>query len=335
MVWTRNKKIAAAMAAVVAVAGLVVGLIFALGGRTTHANEAASTPSASPSPSGPLRSPFTGEIVSSLKPVLAVKIDNIVLARPSTGLTHADIIYALPVEGGLSRLMAIFSSHVPQVVGPVRSAREDDMELLRQFGRPAFAYSGATPTLLPFIHRHARIVNLYAGTTAGYYRDFNRVAPYNLYAHARQLVAEAHGASLARDIGFWFGPPPPGGKATRSRSVSYPAASFGFTWSKAKGRWLVSMDGTPAATTDGGRLSAATVVIQYTTMRTSVFKEYGFRPPYAESVGSGRAVVLRDGKAWNVRWSRPKGSAGTTFTTASGQPMTFATGQVWVILAYK
>lgn len=335
MVWTRNRKIAAAVAAVVAVAGLAVGLLFALGGKTTRANEAASTPSSPPSPAGPLTSPFTGEIVPSLKPVLAVKIDNIVLARPSTGLAQADIIYALPVEGGLSRLMAVFSSHVPKVVGPVRSAREDDLELLRQFGRPAFAYSGATPTLLPFIHRHARIVNLYAGTTAGYYRDFSRVAPYNLYAHARQLVAEAHGASPARNIGFRFGPPPPGGKATRSRSVSYPAASFGFTWSGAKGRWLVSMDGTAAVTTDGGRLSAATVVIQYTTVRTSVFKEYGFRPPYAESVGSGRAVVLRDGKAWDVRWSRPTGSAGTTFTTASGQPMTFATGQVWVILAYK
>ncbi|HEV8275252.1 MAG TPA: DUF3048 domain-containing protein [Streptosporangiaceae bacterium] len=60
----------------------------------------------------------------------------------------------------------------------MRSAREDDLQLLRQFGRPAFAFSGATPRLLPYIHRTARIVDLYAGTTRGYYRDLNRVAPH-------------------------------------------------------------------------------------------------------------------------------------------------------------
>jgi hypothetical protein len=282
-----------------------------------------------------LLSPLTGEPVPSLNRVLAVKIDNIVNARPQTGLTHADIVYVLPVEGGLSRFLAVFSSHYPPVIGPVRSAREDDLELLRQFGRPAFAYSGATATLLPYIQRTARIVNLYSGTTRGYYRDTSRVAPYNLYAHTGQLLAQARGASKARDIGFRFGLPPPGGKATRSAPVSYPAASFRFTWSANKGRWLVAMDGTPAKTTDGRRLAPVTVVIQYTTVRTSRFLEYGKPPPYAESAGSGTALVLRDGKAWTTHWSRPDANAGTTFTTASGRRMTFAPGQVWVVLAYR
>jgi hypothetical protein len=219
-------------------------------------------------------------------------------------------------------------------VGPVRSAREDDLQLLRQFGRPAFAYSGATPRLLPYIHRTGRIVDLYAGTTGGYYRDLRRIAPYNLYAHTRQLLAQASGASTAHDIGFRFGPPPPGGKATRSVSVSYPSASFRFTWSAAKG-WLVTMDGRPAVSSGGVRLSAATVVIQRTTVRTSRFKEYGFRPPYAESTGSGTALVLRDGRAWAGHWSRPAADGGTTFTTASGQPMTFAPGPVWVVLTRR
>ena len=88
-------------------------------------------------------------------------------------------------------------------------------------------------------------------------------------------------------------------------------------------------------TTDGGRLSPATVVIQYTTVRTSRFLEYGKPPPYAESTGSGTALVLRDGKAWAARWSRPKANSGTTFTTPTGQPMTFAPGQVWIVLAYR
>jgi hypothetical protein len=326
MMWARHKAIIM-MAAVVVLAGLVAGALLALRGGG-QARRVAMAPH-----SVPLVSPFTGEPVPSLNRVLAVKIDNIVLARPPTGLTRADIVYVLPVEGGLSRLLAVFSSHYPPAVGPVRSAREDDLQLLRQFGRPAFAYSGATPRLLPYIHRTARIVNLYAGTTNGYYRDFSRAAPYNLYAHTRQLLKQAPGASRARDIGFRFGPPPAGGKATRSASVSYPAASFRFTWSAAKGRWLVSMDRAPAVGAHGTRLSAATVVIQHTTVRTSRFKEYGHRPPFAESTGSGTALVLRDGRAWTVHWSRPTANGGTTFTTASGQPMTFADGQVWVVLA--
>ena len=72
--------------------------------------------------------------------------------------------------------MAVFSSRVPTAVGPVRSARQSDLDLLRQFGRPAFAWSGATPHLVPFIER-ALIVDLYALQVDGYYRISSRVAP--------------------------------------------------------------------------------------------------------------------------------------------------------------
>jgi hypothetical protein len=276
-----------------------------------------------------LMSPFTGEPVKALGRVVVVKIDNIVQARPPTGLTSADIVYLLPVEGGLSRIFAVFSTRFPTIIGPVRSAREDDLQLLRQFGRPGFAYSGAAPHLLPFIAR-ARVVNLY--DTPAYFRDGNRVAPHNLYADASTLRAEAAGASTAHDIGFRFGPPPPGGRPTASFSVSYPAATFTFRWSARTHRWLVWMDGTQATDAAGGDLAAATVVIQYTIVRTSRFLEYGVPPPYAESTGSGTAVVLRDGRAWRVRWSRPGPDGGTTYTLPSGARMTFAPGQEWVVL---
>jgi hypothetical protein len=325
MRWIRHKAVTS-VAAVAVLASSATGapLVLSGCGQPKHVSAAPQ-----------LRSPFTGEPVSSLNRVLAVKIDNIVYARPQTGLTHADIVYVLPVEGGLSRFLAVFSSDYPRVIGPVRSAREDDLALLQQFGRPAFAYSGATAKLLPYIHRTARIVDLYDGIARGYFRDNSRIAPYNLYAHTRQLLRQASHASKAHDIGFRFGPPPSGGAVTRSASVSYPAATFRFTWSARKGRWLVSMDGRPAVTTDGGRLAPATVVIQHTTVRTSRFLEYGKPPPYAESVGAGTALVLRDGKAWTTHWSRPSRGGGTTFTTTSGKRMTFAQGQVWVVLAYR
>ncbi|HEV2452294.1 MAG TPA: DUF3048 domain-containing protein, partial [Streptosporangiaceae bacterium] len=304
--WSRNKIIAAVSGGAGA-AGLTATLVLALTAsphvaKVKMVDRPTPTPTPTRSPSRTstqLYSPFTGEPVSRLKPVLAVKIDNIVLARPQTGINSADLVYVIPVEGGLSRFMAVFSSHDPRVIGPVRSTREDDIALLRQFGRPAFAFSGAQPHLLPVVE-HSRIVDLYANKPgiAGYYRDSSRIAPYNLFARASTLVAEARHASIARNIGFTFGPLPPGGRSVRSKSVSYSAASFTFTWSPGKHRWLVWMDGARAMTTDAGQMSAATVVIQYTRVISSRFREWGnIPPPYAVSVGSGNALVLRDGKA--------------------------------------
>jgi hypothetical protein len=335
----RRRRLIVAGSATAAV-GLTIGLLVALTGNAPPAKPIAHlavsppkpVPKPRPRPHGPLTSPFTGERVKKLGPVLVAKIDNIVYARPQSGLQSADIVYVLPVEGGLSRFEVVFSSHFPKVIGPVRSAREDDLELLRQFGRPAFAYSGAAPHLLPFIHR-ARIVDLYAGIAGGYYRDYSRVAPYNLYASTKTLLSQAPHASKARDIGFRFGPEPAGGRAAKSYSMSYPAASYTFRWSPKFKRWLVGIDGSRAMATEGGQLGGRTVVIQYTTIKTSRFLEYGFRPPYAVSTGSGRAVVLRDGREYTVHWSRPSPDGGTTFTLPSGKRMTFERGQVWVVFA--
>jgi hypothetical protein len=238
----------------------------------------------------------------------------------------------IPVEGGLTRFMAVFSSHIPPVVGPVRSARQSDLDILRQFGRPAFAWSGATPHLVPFIER-APLVDLYALKVGGYYRVGSRVAPENLYANPRTLLREAPHASVARDIGFRFGPLPSGGRLTKSVTVRYPAASFAFRWSARAQRWLVWMDGARGQVAGGGQLGGSTVIIQYTRIATSRFHEYGGRPPYAISVGSGRAVILRDGRAFTVRWSRPSLTDGTTFTQPDGKRMMFAAGQVWVVYA--
>jgi hypothetical protein len=279
-----------------------------------------------------LYSPFTGEPVKELRPVLAVKIDNIVQARPQAGLQSADLMYVIPVEGGLTRFMAVYSSHIPPVVGPVRSARQSDLDILRQFGRPAFAWSGATPHLVPFIER-APLADLYALLVGGYYRVGFRVAPQNLYANPRTLLREAPHASKARDIGFRFGPQPAGGRVVRSWTVTYPAATITFRWSGKAKRWLLWMDGAPGQAAEGGQLGGPTVIIQYTRIATSRFEEYGGRPPYAISVGSGTAVILRDGRAYKVHWSRPTLNSGTTFTLADGERMLFARGQVWIVYA--
>ncbi|MCX5250500.1 DUF3048 domain-containing protein [Streptomyces sp. NBC_00201] len=265
--------------------------------------------------------------------VLAVKIDNAPGARPQTGLDAADVVYAEQVEGGLSRLMAVYAGTLPRVVGPVRSARESDLELLRQFHDPLLAFSGAQHKLLPLIDDAPLQAETPAKVSDAYFRGPGRAAPHNLYLRPARLMKSAPGAD-ALTTGFRYGAAPAGGKSANTRTVRYPAAGFTFTWSANLHRYLVAMDGTPTVTAEGKRVTPATVVVQYVRMHKSAFHDVlGNNTPYTETVGSGTAQVLRDGRVYDVNWERGKATDGTEFTTKDGKPVNFAKGQVWVVLA--
>ncbi|MFK4687988.1 DUF3048 domain-containing protein [Streptomyces pristinaespiralis] len=275
---------------------------------------------------------FTG-LPARQGPVLAVKIDNVRAARPHTGLGAADIVYVEQVESGLSRILAVFSSRLPPQIGPVRSARESDLELLRQFGRPALAYSGAQSALRPLI-KSAPVAALPQGEAPdAYVRSGDRSAPHNLYLRPERALAAAREVSDASDIGMRFGAAPGGGRPLEEHTVRYPSARYTFSWSPEQKRWLVAMDGSAARTTDGGRLEASTVVVQHTEVRPSSFRDRsGSVSPYTETVGSGTALVLRDGRAYDARWQRASAEGDTVFTDAAGDRLDFAPGQVWVLL---
>lgn len=314
-----------ALGAVVVVALLIGGVIVLLRGDTGGGGGPGGAPSESAAPSY-----FTGQPGAN-GPVIGVKIDNVQGARPQWGLDSADIVYVEPVEGGLTRLLAVFSGTPPKTVGPVRSARESDLELLRQFGRPALAYSGANSKVVPLI-KQAPLVDLSPGNAGdAYSRTGERQAPHNLLADYGALQDKAAGADKPRDIGFRFGAAPQGGTAETSRTVRYRAAGVGFAWSAEAKGWQVSFDGAVAKTADGDRVAPPTVVVQQVEIRDSKFSDkLGNATPYTETVGSGQAVVLRDGRAYEARWSRPSADGGTTFTLPDGTRLPFAAGQVWV-----
>ncbi|MDT0608740.1 DUF3048 domain-containing protein [Streptomyces lancefieldiae] len=264
--------------------------------------------------------------------VLAVKLDNVPAARPQAGLDAADVVYVEPVEGGLSRLMAIYATELPEVVGPVRSARESDLELLRQFDRPTLAFSGAQRKLLPLIDRAPLRAEPPDRTSDAYVRHEDRPAPHNLYVRPGRLLPSPAGPA-ALTTGFHHGEAPAGGRPQSSRTVRYPSASFTFTWSEGRGRWLVTMDGSPAPATASAP-APATVVVQHVKVHESAFGDFrGNNSPYVESVGSGRAEVLRDGRAYEATWKRRSAADGTSFTAPDGAPVNFADGQVWVVFA--
>jgi len=205
----------------------------------------------------------------------------------------------------------------------VRSAREDDLEVLRQFGAPAFAYSGATPHLLPFVHA-ARIVDLYAGLPASagaYFRDNSRVAPYNLFARPKTLLAGARGASTASDIGFRFGRCRL--RARQADGLVQRGLLRGGVQLQLVGqaRALARFDGRqPAKDTTGGQLSAPTIVIQYTTVRTSRFLSTARRPRTRKASGTAPRSCSATARP------TPSAGPGQTATGALRSPRKKASG---------
>lgn len=240
------------------------------------------------------------------------------------------MIFVEPVEGGLTRIAAVFASHVPPVVGPVRSARETDIDLLAQFGHPTLAFSGEASALQQRIDS-ASLTDASANNVPGaYFRDKSRVSPHNLFVHPAALPPGAGWSPLAQPV---FGPAPSGGIPATHQEVHYPEAAVAFDWSPQDGRWQVSMDGKPFVAADSGPLEAGTVIIESVPVRQSGISDVAGNPsPLADTVGTGHAVVLRDGQSFDATWSRPSPTTGTSYTTSSGKPIPFAPGQVWTVL---
>ena len=274
-------------------------------------------------------------------PILAVKIDDTAQAHPQAGLEDADIVYIEQVEGGLTRLAAIFSSTIPKVIGPVRSARISDIEILEQFGRVAFAYSGAQKKLLPII-AEANLINLGAQRQSPliYSTDPLRRSPTAMMLQAQDLMAnvaeEKLPIAISKSVGWNFGEKPDTGTAVSAVKVSWPAHSYNATWSSLENRWLLSHKDKPNLSASGVHLGPTTFVIQLISITDSIYRDkVGGVTPYSETVGAGKGFVMRDGLAIAAKWSRPSGDQGTTWTTTSGDEIKFAAGQVWIALTDK
>jgi hypothetical protein len=286
------------------------------------------------------RNSLSGRIGSD-GPILVVKIDDTPAAHPQAGLEDADVVYIEQVEGGLTRLAAVFSSKIPDVIGPVRSARISDLELLEQYGRVAFAYSGAQSKLLPVI-AEANLENLGAQRQGRdiYANDLARMAPTAMMLQAKVLMskvaAQASVIAVSKNIGWNFGDNPETGTAVSSVKVSWPASSYDATWSESEKRWLLSNRGLPDLAASGIHLGPTTFVIQLVSITPSeYFDKVGGVTPFSATVGNGKGFILRDGLAIDARWNRPTPEAGTSWTLPTGEEILFAPGQVWVALTDK
>ena len=277
-------------------------------------------------------SPLSGLPGGEGKPVVMVKYGNSRPDRPHYNLNQADLFYVEEVEWGLTRIAAMFNSRFPSVVGPTRSARISDLELLEQFATPGLAYSGANDVLLKAIRKSQSISLSPSDRSTFYYRNLSKAAPHNQLLRLSAMMEKETKVGAVKDVGLTFNATPAtGGTKTTSFQASWSSARVSGTWTGKN--WIVSFDGSlHRDAVNKGFLTPKTVVMQYVERKETKFGDkFGGKTPLLKSVGAGRAIVLRNGQSFDGTWSRPTNTSGTTFLFAGAQ-IPFDVGQVMIVL---
>ena len=288
--------------------------------------------------------PLTGLIttdssLSQRRAVVVKIVNNPVPQAPEAGPAAADIVYEVLVEGGHTRFAAVFHSEIPDRIGPVRSARSTDIDLVADLGVPYLASSGANPGVNAQLRRahRAGVLNDIGGAHSSwpYARDTSLRKPDNLFFHYANVPADSE-PSPPPSL-FEFGSQnPPGVDGAAGVTVVFhkpSGVSISHVWDSLQGGWVrIRNDGVPMVTeTNFGlrEVAPANVVVLWTSYTRSAADP---RSPQATSYGSGDALLLTAGAVHEAHWERTRDQPGFRFTDDDGNPLHLAQGSTWLLL---
>ena len=287
------------------------------------------------------------------RPALAVKIDNAPPARPQAGLDAADILYEEIGEGGLTRFLAIYHCNDADQVGPVRSSRNVDVDILKEYEPTLFGYSGANTQVLAKIGNADWIVDLKHGSYGdAYSRAADRRAPYNLMSSTNKLrsvegAADVEGPpQTSLKFNAAVANPPAGGSPAAGQPAPPPPApgntvtlSFAgnttvrYTYDPGSKTYLRFHGDTPHNLMGGKQLATTNVVVQRVQVTPGTVRDASGTPTQEiKVVGSGEAIVVRGGTSVTGQWSRPTLNDKTTLTDAAGKAIELAPGTTFIHL---
>jgi Protein of unknown function (DUF3048) N-terminal domain/Protein of unknown function (DUF3048) C-terminal domain len=356
--WTRTRRWGTGIGAVGLVLVIALVVLLSSGGSSptkttvrqiaTPTTEPPTTSTVSKTPPPPAAGPVCpldglpapgGKVPD--RPALAFKIDNYPTARPWSGIENADIIFEEPVEGFITRLVAVFQCQEASSVGPIRSAREADQGIADMLTRPILIHVGSIDQVTNLLD-NSNLINIdlrypqYAGIVTN---PPGRQAPYDTYASTAAGWGLEPKDTIPPAAVFQYSDTTPAGappldtmsidfSSTSDESWTYHANTDSYTLKYADtGPALVELpNGNTAA------ISTTNIVVQVVnyTLGPWVENSQGGLEVMVDATGSGPLMVLRNGVFVRGTWSRASLSSPLTMTSDSGQPITLHPGTTWV-----
>ncbi len=274
---------------------------------------------------------------ANLKPV-AVMIENHPDARPQSGISKAKLVWEAPVEGGITRFMAVYDgTEGAMEIGPVRSARPYYLEWAKEMDA-VYAHVGGSPEALDKLPLF-KIHDLNQFFESQYFwRSGRREAPHNVYTSSdflTQAVADKKWSESEFDSWQYKDDAAP---QDRPRSVpdlviefSTPQFQVKWKYDFAQNEYVRYMDGRRHTDIDTDQIKAKNIVVQYA--RVAIIDSYGRRR--VETVDEGRALMALDGKVIDGTWKKIGRESRTRFYDADGKEVVFNAGTTWIEVVPK
>ncbi len=272
------------------------------------------------------------------RPAIVGKIDNTDRGRPQEALSQADIVFETEIEGGFTRLAAVWHSQTPEVLGPVRSGRTTDIAVFSSFNTPIFVWSGANRVHSALIRQYD-MVNLGAATRNEYFRDPDRPGTYDLMTDPTVLwgIAAEDGDGGVPPVHFEYrddtiGLPESAAPVSDVR-IDYASVGIDWAWDASAGGFVRTQSGEPHVDADDVQIVATNVLVaEVNRTATGMVDTAGSAVNEQVFVGAGRGWVFTDGHVIEVIWTKPSLSSVPTWTTPDGVPVALLPGQTWIEL---
>jgi hypothetical protein len=302
---------------------------------------------------GGFTNPLTGIVSYSpqdwqKRRALGIKVGNSSNERPQSGIHRADLVYEEIVEGGVTRFLAVFLTNEAPRVGPVRSVRNADADIMAPL-KGLFGYSGGVPPVISKLRGTGGVSDVGANVVGGAYRrDSDRQAPYNLYTATDRLWSGRAGSPPPAMFEFLSSNDDPatgGGPnanevkfsfANNSDEVRYLFDSKAGRYQRYVGQDAHRVEGERASAEgekEGIHLGFSNILIQKVDVSAgSTVDTRGQASSEIKLIGSGPAALARGGKILSGRWERQNAGSPTRFIGADGTALKLAPGTTIVEL---
>lgn len=270
-------------------------------------------------------------------PALSIKIENSAAAKPQTNLQYADVVFEEYVEAGISRLIAIYQSDYPKEVGPIRSMRPMDRNIMGSFKGPLI-FSGAQRRFINTAAASGQKLIAQDVGSPGFFRTTDKPAPHNLHGTLASFLKQAAGMPAPKPQWPFAYPADQstaqlsGTPATHLDIYMSPYAQPDWKWNAARQLWLRYEGKTPHTTADGTQLSATNVVMIWVSVQYTSGGPHASVPETLVAGRSGGGFIASGDKTIPIKWSKKGQYDPFVFTTADGAPVVFAAGQTWIEL---